>query len=218
MMNLPAALLAVVLSVSVDDVASKVQEVYENVQDYKAHFVQEVTLKTIDKVEKDEGTVLFKKPGKMRWEYKKAPDQPVLQLIVTDGETIWFYTPADKQVLVDKVEKAFSSRTAMSFLSGMGKLKEEFKVKFAKDKGLVDKTKFFLLDLKQKELPKDFPGRLLVAVSKDTYRVDQAIFYDQFGNKTRVTFDQVDINTDLPDSLFAFEIPKGVEIIRPPRQ
>lgn len=215
MMHLPAAILAVVFSASVDDVAAKVQKVYGEVQDYKASFVQEVALKTIDKVEKDEGTVLFKKPGKMRWEYRKAQDQPVLQLIVTDGETIWFYTPADKQVMVDKMDKTISSKT---FLSGMGNLKEEFKVKFAKDRGLVDRNKYFLIDLKPKTLSKDFPGKMLVAISKDTYRVDQAFMFDQFGNRTRIIFEKVELNTGLPDSLFSFDIPKGVEIIRPPKK
>ncbi len=78
MIQLTTFVMAAVLSASVDDVATKVQEVYEKAQSYKAHFVQEVTLKTIDKTEKDEGTVCFKKPGKMRWEYRNSPQQPLL--------------------------------------------------------------------------------------------------------------------------------------------
>lgn len=218
MISVSAAVLMAAISVTVNEVATKVQGVYEKAQNYRAHFVQEVTLKTIDKVERDEGTVSFKKPGKMRWEYRKGAGQPVLQLIVTNGETIWFYTPAEKQVLMDKIDRAFSSQAAMNFLSGMGNLKEEFTVKLAKDKGVVDKDKYYLLDLKPKKAPKDLTGRLMVAVSKDTYRVDQALIDDQFGNRTRITFNNVEINADLPDSLFTFEVPKGVEVIRPPKK
>jgi len=218
MIHIPAALMAAVLSASVDDVATKVQEVYEKAQSYKAHFVQEVTLKTIDKTEKDEGTVCFKKPGKMRWEYRKSPEQPLLQLIVSDGETMWFYTPSEKQVLVDKVERLLSSKTAMDFLSGMGNLKGEFKVKFSKAKGLVDRGKYYLLELRPKDHPKDAGGKLLVAVSKASFMVDQSFIYDEFGNRTRIIFDNVEINTDLADDLFKFEIPKGVEVVNPPKQ
>jgi len=218
MIHIPAALMAAVLSASVDDVATKVQEVYEKAQSYKAHFVQEVTLKTIDKTEKDEGSVCFKKPGKMRWEYRKSPEQPLLQLIVSDGETMWFYTPSEKQVLVDKIERFLSSKTAMDFLSGLGNLKEEFKVKFSKAKGLVDRGKYYLLELRPKELPKGTGGKYLAAVSKATFMVDQTFSYDEFGNRTRIIFDNVEINTDLPDDLFKFEIPKGAEVVNPPKQ
>ncbi len=211
-----AAVLLAVISLNVGDVATKVQETYEKAQSYRAHFVQEATLKTIDQVQKDEGTVYFKKPGKMRWEYKKSADQPLLQLIVSDGETLWVYMPADKQVMVDRVNRIFPSKTPMNFLAGMGNLTEEFDVSFAKDKGLVDPDKEFLLSLKEKKPSETAPAKLLVAVSKDTYRVDQAIIFDKFGNRNRITFDSVEINTTLPDSLFSFTIPKGVEVIRPP--
>ena len=52
---------------------------------------------------KSEGTVAFKKPGKMSWEYKT----PEAQSFVTDGDTLWFYQPDLKQVTLGDFKKSF---------------------------------------------------------------------------------------------------------------
>ena len=38
----------------------------------------------------ESGTLLLRKPGKMRWDY----DQPKGKLFVSDGKYLWLYTPA----------------------------------------------------------------------------------------------------------------------------
>src|SRR5260370_26954235 len=39
----------------------------------------------------ESGNVYFRRPGKMRWDYQ-APEQNVF---LVDGQTAWFYVPAD---------------------------------------------------------------------------------------------------------------------------
>ncbi len=193
-----------------DEIADKIQANYEKILDYRANFVQEVTLTNIDKIQKNEGVVYFKKGGKMRWDYQK----PQKQEFISDGKTIWHYMPADNQVWVDKATQAFSSKMPSTFLTGMGNLKRDFKIKFAKSP-LVDTKDNYLLELFPKE---EQPGmkRLLLVVAKDSYQVMGTLVYDQFENLTRVIFSEIKTNNDLPDDLFSFQIPKGAEVIRPP--
>lgn len=193
-----------------NEIADKIQANYEKILDYRANFVQEVTLTNINKIQKNEGVVYFKKGGKMRWDYQK----PQKQEFISDGKTIWHYMPADNQVWVDKASHGFSSKTPSTFLAGMGNLKRDFKIKFAKST-LVDTKDNYLLELFPKE---EQPGmkRLLLVVAKDSYQVVETLVYDQFGNLTRVTFSEIKINNNLPDDLFSFQIPKGAEVIRPP--
>ena len=195
---------------TVDEIAGKIQANYEKIQDYQANFVQKVTLTNINKIQKNEGVVYFKKKGKMRWDYQK----PQKQEFISDGKTIWHYMPADNQVLVDKAAQSFPSKTPSTFLAGMGNLKRDFKIKFAKSP-LVDTEKNYLLELFPKE---EQPGmkRLLLVVAKDSYQVVETLVYDHFGNLTRITFSDIKVNNDLPDDLFTFRIPKGAEVIRPP--
>ncbi|UCD85056.1 MAG: outer membrane lipoprotein chaperone LolA, partial [Deltaproteobacteria bacterium] len=194
----------------VDEIADKIQANYEKIQDYQANFVQKVTLKNINKIQKNEGVVYFKKGGKMRWDYQK----PQKQEFVSDGETIWHYMPADNQVWVDKASHSFTSKTPSTFLAGMGNLKNDFKIKSAKSP-LVDTTTNYLLELFPKE---DQPGvkRLLLVVAKDSYQVVETLVYDQFDNLTQVIFSDIKVNSNLPDDLFTFRIPKGAEVIKPP--
>ncbi len=195
---------------TIDEIADKIQANYEKILDYQANFVQEVTLTNIKKIQKNEGVVYFKKGGKMRWDYQK----PQRQEFISDGKTIWHYMPADNQVWVDKAAHAFSSKTPSTFLTGMGNLKKDFKIKFT-ESPLVDTKKNYLLELFPKE---EQPGikRLLLVVAKDSYQVVETLVYDQFGNLTRVTFSEIKVNSNLPDDLFTFQIPKGAEVIRPP--
>ena len=208
--SLILALPSNVQGANVDEIADKIQANYEKIQDYQANFVQQVTLKNINKIQKNEGVVYFKKKGKMRWDYQK----PQKQEFVSDGETIWHYMPADNQVWVDKASHSFSSKTPSTFLAGMGNLKRDFKLKFAKST-LVDTKKNYLLELFPKE---EQPGvkKLLLVVAKDSYQVVETLVYDQFENLTRVTFSDIKVNNSLPDDLFTFQIPKGAEVIKPP--
>src|SRR5690242_8177485 len=45
---------------------------------------------------REQGMLLLKKPGKMRWEYR----QPEQKLFLTDGKKVYFYVPAERQVTV----------------------------------------------------------------------------------------------------------------------
>ena len=50
------------------------------------------------------GVVYLKKGGKLRWEYT----QPTPQEIVSDGKTLWVYTPALNQVNVAPAPEALA--------------------------------------------------------------------------------------------------------------
>src|SRR5208283_5375881 len=41
----------------------------------------------------ESGTLMLRKPGRMRWEYS----QPKGKLFVSDGKSLWLYTPADNR-------------------------------------------------------------------------------------------------------------------------
>ena len=70
------------------------------------------------------GTVVFVKPGRMRWEFQ-APQR---QSIVADGTTLWIYQPDERQVLKGSFNAAFVSTTPVSFLAGVGRIKDDFDV------------------------------------------------------------------------------------------
>ena len=110
---------------SLDEVVNGVETTYGKIVDLRAEFAQTARNKSLGQDIKAEGIVLLKKGGKMRWDYKS----PAPQQIVSDGTSLWVYTPELNQVNKGNAPKALAG-PAGSFLSGLGKLREEFTVRF----------------------------------------------------------------------------------------
>ena len=70
----------------------KVQQRYDATRDFTAAVTQEMTIASLGKTTTASGTVAFKKPGKMRWEF----DHDTPQVIVADGTTLWLYQPKER--------------------------------------------------------------------------------------------------------------------------
>ena len=61
-------------------------------------------------------------PRMMRWEYKN----PEEKLFVSDGKTVYFYVPADRQVNKEAVRETLDDRIPLMFLLGKSDLRKEF--------------------------------------------------------------------------------------------
>lgn len=194
------------LSFAEDDAAavvSKLQSKYESITSIKADFTQEVSSKGMPAM-KSEGKVWLKKPGKMRWEYKK----PAKDLIVSDGRTIWLYQPDLNQV-IERPASMSASAMATDFLSGIGNVEKEFEVKLSPVESV---NHVLILTPKQEQ-----PGlkKLILEVGKEKFIVEKTVITDHFGNQTAVTFKDIKLNASIKDSLFKYTPPRGAAIVRP---
>ena len=66
----------------------------------------------------ESGTVYFRRPGQMRWEY----DSPEKKLFLVDGKTTWFYVPYDHTVTKAPVKESSDWRTPLALLTGKADL------------------------------------------------------------------------------------------------
>ncbi|HUL30119.1 MAG TPA: outer membrane lipoprotein chaperone LolA, partial [Thermodesulfobacteriota bacterium] len=103
------------------EVLNEIQTRYEKTNDFEATFVQEYTGKGVRQSSRGEGKVYFKKKGMMRWDYT-TPNQK----LVSDGHTLWYYQPEEKQVLVSDISSVLKERTPLAFLAGEGNLGRDF--------------------------------------------------------------------------------------------
>ncbi|MCI0418383.1 MAG: outer membrane lipoprotein chaperone LolA, partial [Acidobacteria bacterium] len=106
------------------------QKKYSRVRDLQMDFIQ--SYKSPRRAAKTEtGTLVLKRPGMMRWEYKT----PVEKLFVSNGKTVYFYLPQERQVQKTKVKESRDQRIPFLFLLGKGNLKRDFsKVEWADDR------------------------------------------------------------------------------------
>jgi outer membrane lipoprotein carrier protein len=191
-----------------DQVVDAVEATYGKMTDLRAEFTQVARNKSLGQDVKAEGTVYLKKGGKMRWDYKS----PAPQQIVSDGTHLWVYTPELNQVNKGDAPKALAG-PAGSFLQGLGKLRDEFTVRFLNPASKTDASGRPVLDLTPKK-PTALLTRLVLTVDpKDNYLVRQAVLYDQLQNTVTMSFNRVALNPGLSDTLFAFTPPKGAAVV-----
>ncbi len=193
-------------------IVDKVQDFYAGVDDYKAAFVQTTAHKMFSgRLERGYGTLMFKKGGLMRWEYKR-PDE---KYFIYDGTFLWIYEPAVPQAFKGAAD-AERLRRALAFLTGEGKIKDEYKAKKVKSER-YGFAKGFVLKLRPKKKNSPFKHVELYVDKKD-YHVVRSVVVDHDNNRNRLDFSNVKTNNGLAAGLFEFTPPKGVPVIEGPAQ
>ena len=192
---------------SLDEVVAGVEATYSKIQDLRAEFAQTAHNRSLGQDIKAEGTVYLKKGGKMRWEYRT----PAPQLIVSDGKWLWVHTPELNQVNRGEAPKALAG-PAGSFLQGLGRIRNEFSVRFLNPANKLDTAGRPVLDLTPKA-PTPLLTRLVLAVDPKDSIVRQAVLYDQFQNTVTMQFNRVTANPGLPDTLITFTPPPGTAVV-----
>ncbi|HXQ23727.1 MAG TPA: outer membrane lipoprotein carrier protein LolA [Candidatus Acidoferrales bacterium] len=195
-----------VCGLDVNAVVRKVQERYDVTHDFTADVAQEMTIASLGKTMTMHGTVAFKKPGKMRWELSDGAPQ----VIVADGTTLWLYQPTEHQVLKAPFDAAFRSATPISFLTGVGRIAQDFEVRLDGE----DQDGLYLM-LTPRSASAEV-GRLRLAVTRDTYDIRGAEVNDPLGNVSRLRFEHSRRNVNLTDDQFVFHVPPGVDVISAP--
>ena len=194
-------------TVTLDDAIRGIEGAYGRMTDLKAEFTQTAFNKSLNQTIPATGKVYLKKGGKLRWEYA----EPTPQQIVSDGKTIWIYTPTLNQVNTGPAPEALAG-PAGSFLSGLGKLREHFSVRLLNPAQPKDADGNVVLDLTPKQ-PLPTLQRLILGFDPNGWRLRKAVVYDQFENTVTMQFTNLTINSGLEDKLFAFIPPKGAATV-----
>ncbi len=202
-----AATAAHAQTLTLDDVVRGLQSAYGRMTDLKSDFSQTAFNKSLNQTIPAAGTLYLKKGGKLRWEYT----EPTPQQIVSDGTSIWIYTPTLNQVNVGKAPEALAG-PAGSFLTGLATLRDHFGVRFLNPAQPTDKDGNVVLDLTPKQ-PQPTLVRLILALDPRSWEVRKAVVYDQFENTVTMQFTKLAVNSGLPDTLFAFKAPPGAATI-----
>ncbi len=187
------------------EVAAKVQKAYEVINGYEASFTQTYVAKAfgVDKKEST-GTVTFVKPGKMRWEYKT----PKGNLVVSDGTTLWSYTPTENQARKMAVKDS-QMPTALSFLQGKGDLTKDFNLSLAAKQNMEGG---YVLEAKPK-VATNLYQTVLFYVDGTTFQVRSVLIQDPQDNRNKFVFEKPTVNGKIEASVFVWTPPKGVTIV-----
>jgi outer membrane lipoprotein carrier protein len=189
-----------------DTVARDLQRKYDRVTDFSADFVHSYRGGVLKQQATERGTLLVKKPGKMRWEYT-APEK---KLFVSDGHKIYSYIPQDRQVIVGTMPRDEHAPTPALFLTGKGNVTRDFNASF--DKVAEAQPGSFVLKLTPRRREPEYESLTLVLDPK-TLSIQMLITVDAQGGRSAFTFSNLKENIGVADSQFVFKMPRNVDVV-----
>jgi len=182
-----------------------VQKHYESVRDISARFEQEsfsVAFGRAGSSSQSRGSVVFAKPGRMRWHY----EEPEESLVVSDGRWLWIYDPAHKEAQKLEVGEAWLSGAAIQFLLGEGEILRDFEVRA--EACAAEQARLVLVPRSPSSYEK-----LHLTTDPRVGEVRETEVHDLLGNVTRVVLRDARVNTNPPPETFRFVAPPGVQVL-----
>jgi outer membrane lipoprotein carrier protein len=148
----------------------------------------------------------------MRWEYR-SPEE---KLFVSDGQVVWFYQPAERQLRKTSLRKLDDWRSPLAFLLGKTKLENELQgLSKAVDQSPLGAGNTVLRGVPRAAVQQNLAGRvsevqLEVTASDQIVRI---VLMDADGGSTEFRFAGWKENVEVSDSRFQFTPPPGVETV-----
>jgi outer membrane lipoprotein carrier protein len=201
--GVPAGLMAQAKP-SADALAQTLQQRYKGISDFTADFSQSYRGGVLRQRTIEQGTVTVKKPGRMRWVYVK----PEKKEFVSDGQKLYQYFPQDRQVVVSDVNGEGSSTSAL-FLAGRGDISRDFTATFAEPSPVAGTV---AIKLTPRRRQPDYEY-LIVALDPATLQIRGLLTRDAQGGDSTLTFTNLKENQGISDKVFAFRIPRGVDVV-----
>ena len=185
---------------AVADGYERLDRFFEKVTTFKASFIQVVLDENLLALEETSGLLWIARPGRFRWDYESVHRQS----IVADGEVLWLYDVELEQVTRRAQESAIGQTPAV-LLSGGQQYRKDYNVTILGRQGAVNWISLVpkLSDGSFAEIQLGFEG--------ETLRLIQLL--DELNQITRVTLANVVENEPIPDSVFRFIPPTGVDVI-----
>jgi outer membrane lipoprotein carrier protein len=174
-----------VMAPEVKALVDRMQAFYESTQDFTADFKQDYFYKLSKRTQTSTGTVVFAKPGLMRWEYLK----PSLRTFVLAGVKVYMHDPEAKLLTVASLGTSKLS-ASVTFLFGQGKLADEFAI----TQKACEKCSGTLLQL-DPLVPDPRFTRIFLEVDVKTAQVLKSTVVDPDGSENAISFLNLKTNT-----------------------
>lgn len=197
-----SALLFTLLPAQADQVAStqRLTGLLQKAETLTGRFSQLSLDGTGTQLQETSGEMMLKRPGQFRWH----TDEPMEQLLVSDGKKVWLYDPDLEQVTIQTLDQRLTHTPALLLSGDVSTISENFEVSHKEAGDVVD----FTLKPKAKDtlfdnLRLSFRGGL----------INDMQLIDSVGQRTNILFHGVKMNEPLKAGLFTFEIPEGTDVI-----
>jgi len=183
------------------DVAKQVEAFYKDKGDIRARFLQKVKKPGRRRQLTKSGSVFFKRPGMMRWDYRR----PERVFYISDGKVLWSYQPED--ALVTRLDIHASELYHQSrYLFGQGDISKDFNL--SEGKGTT--KALYALELKARKSSRDFKA-ITLFVDRASGEIRRTQLVDPYDNSSVIEFTKVSYKS-LDKTPFTFKPPANVTV------
>ena len=186
--------------------AAKIQQRYNAIRDFHGDFVQTYEGGVLRTKTTERGTVTIKRPGRLRFTYTK----PERKEFVSDGNRLYTYLVADKQVIVSPAPTAEDGDVPAMFLAGQSDLARDYTPSFTPLPGAA--PGLLTLQLIPKNKTSEFES-LGIGVDPKTLQIQFLTAVDRQGGRSSFVFSNLKENRGISDKEFEFRIPRGVDVV-----
>lgn len=146
------------------------------------------------------GEMALKRPGQFRWN----TDEPMAQLLVSNGSKVWLYDPDLEQVTIQTLDQRLTHTPALLLSGDVSAISDNFRVSHREAGEVID----FTLEPKARDTLFDS-----LRLSFRNGVINDMQMIDGVGQRTNILFHGVRVNEPLAAGLFSFEIPEGTDVI-----
>lgn len=186
---------------SVNDLLSHIESRYNHAKTLQVLFQEQYT-RPGEIRRTDSGTLLLRKPLRMRWDYS----QPKGKLIMSDGKNLYLYLPDTNEVVMTKMKETEDMRAPLAFLLGNLKFSKDFRNIQAKPDGPLMRI---TAEPKTDNLP--YSGVEFVVTVDGIIREVKVTAYDK--SVIDFNFKEEKLDPPLDAKLFQFRMPAGAKLV-----
>ncbi len=192
---------AAATAMSGPDVLRRIRRAYDRTDSFQAEFDQTFIWRLAGSEQTMSGSFAMEKPNRFRVETEA-------QTVVTDGETVWSYSPATRQVILNDYDPATMPLRPDNFLL---RFPDEDRVTYLGERPDGEST-IHTIEL----IPSDSTmgiASMRVWVNDDDWFARKVTYVSVNADTTTYRLRNISRNPDLAESVFEFAIPRGVEVV-----
>jgi outer membrane lipoprotein carrier protein len=191
-----------------DEILARIEERGREIMDFRARFRQEKTIYVLEKPLVSQGTVLFRRPGALRWE----TDAPEPSTLVIDETGMKVYLPRLKQLEVYDLPGKEALGALMPLFgqsaADLGRMYEVSLGSGAKDEVILELVP-------RSERVRRVVARIEVALAAGTLLPRRLATLDANGDAATTTFESVEPNVGLTQADMTLVVPPGTTVKKP---
>ena len=190
---------------SADMILARAAEAYERATTLQSEFVQRIEIRALEREKEGRGIVYQRKPNYFLMRF----EEPKGDIVVADGEWFWMYYPSAQPDQV--VRTAIDRTTEGATLGGQFLVNptQRYVATYIKQENVGERPAHLLSLVPRFEAPYTL---VRVWIDADDYLVRKFEVHEENETVRTLTLQNVKAGVDLPESLFRFTPPKGVEV------